>query len=158
MTPLETSSPLETSRIRRCRASSGGRERLPLGIADHHRGDEGAGGAGSARSRSRPKWCEHYAEQWRCWLAVRATLSDFTGYEDAGKSGAPGTGIGPCSASNARPLVARLRGLPHRTPCHPGKPSRQGRLTAAARCVFRATPTELGVCRQCAAGEASVPS
>ena len=37
-------------------------------------------------------------------------LSDFTGYEDAGNSGAAGTEIGPCSASNARPLVARLWG------------------------------------------------
>ena len=37
-------------------------------------------------------------------------LADFTGYEDAGNSDAAGAGIGPCSASNARPLVARLRG------------------------------------------------
>jgi hypothetical protein len=41
---------------------------------------------------------------------VCATFSDFTGYEDAGNAGAAGTGIEPCSASNARPLVARLRG------------------------------------------------
>ena len=37
-------------------------------------------------------------------------LSDFTGYEDAGNSGTAGTGIRPSSASNARPLEARLRG------------------------------------------------
>jgi hypothetical protein len=44
-------------------------------------------------------------------ICMCATLSDFTGYEDAGNSGAAGTGMGPCSASNARPLVARLRGV-----------------------------------------------
>ena len=40
----------------------------------------------------------------------------FTGYEAAGNFGAAGTGIGPCSASNARPLVARLRGVNARHP------------------------------------------
>ena len=83
--------------------------------------------------------------------AVCATLSDFTGYEDAGKSGAAGTGIRPCSASNARPLVARLRGcfpatslFTATTPTTPyGRPSRAGPPDlGAARCVLRATPTE----------------
>ena len=81
-----------------------------------------------------------------CAICVRATLSDFTGYEDAGNSGAAGTGIGPLLRSTSRPVSGRRPHYlaPRARYASQGAPAGPPDL-GAARCVLRATPAGLRV-------------
>ena len=81
-----------------------------------------------------------------CAICVRATLSDFTGYEDVGNSGAAGTGIGPLLRSTSRPVSGRRPHYlaPRARYASQGAPAGPPDL-GAARCVLRATPAGLRV-------------